>query len=208
MWRPQAAYRRSHQVAACSSNQRSSVKQRRRARWGGHSAGTVLWRVRSGRGCSIRASAGDRVVATPGVWAWLCRPHRPKHAIDVCPANAEPSRNIGRTRFLLVPKLMDGRGIDFRLPPLGETARPRCCNSFGLAFLPAGWSRTRRTPQPCRGRPARVDWLLSRVQRQLSTLQLTDDVLKILQSVGSACPPDRSGAYDVAPATPLENRNE
>ena len=58
----------------------------------GHSAGTFLRRARSGRGCSIRASAEDRVVATPGGLAWLCRPLFPKHAIDACPANAEPSR--------------------------------------------------------------------------------------------------------------------
>ena len=39
----------------------------------GHTVGTCLERARSGRGCSARASAGDRAVADQGGLASLCR---------------------------------------------------------------------------------------------------------------------------------------
>ena len=39
----------------------------------GHNVGTFLQRARSGRGCSARASAGDRAVAAQGGLASLSR---------------------------------------------------------------------------------------------------------------------------------------
>jgi hypothetical protein len=112
-------------------------------------------------------------------------PRSSQRAIDACPANAEPSRNIGRTELLLVPKLVDDRGIDFRLSPLIDTARLRCGISFGLAFLPQVGLELGEHPKHVEegltGSGARVDRLFSRAQRYSFFLQLVDDVLQILQ---------------------------
>ncbi len=112
-------------------------------------------------------------------------PPSSQHAIDACPANAEPSRNIGRTQLLLVPKLVDDRGIDLRLSALVDAARLRCGNSFGLAFLPQVGLELGEYPQHVQegltGSGARVDRLLSRARCHSSFLQLMDDVLQILQ---------------------------
>ena len=55
---------------------------------------------------SATALASSSGALEAKVLACLCRPLLPKRAIDACPANAEPSRNIGRTELLLVPKRM------------------------------------------------------------------------------------------------------
>ena len=50
---------------------------------------------------SATALASSSGALEAKVLACLCRPLLPKRAIDACPANAEPSRNIGRTELLL-----------------------------------------------------------------------------------------------------------
>jgi hypothetical protein len=81
--------------------------------------------------------------------------------------------------------LVDDRGIDFRLSPLVDTARLRCCNSFGLAFLPQVGFELGEHPKHVKegltGSGARVDRLHSRAQRHSPFHQLMDDVLLILQ---------------------------
>ena len=84
----------------------------------GHNVGTFLQCARSGRGCSARASAGDRAVATRGGWARLRRRLLPKYALDAAPANAEPSCNIGRPELLLYRSLWTTAESTFGFRPL------------------------------------------------------------------------------------------
>ena len=67
----------------------------------GHNVGTFLQRARSGRGCSARASAGDRAVAAQGGLASLCRlldHRRIIDAVDRC-SWASVSESDGGTRL-------------------------------------------------------------------------------------------------------------
>ena len=52
-----------------------------------------------------------------------------------CPGQCRTVVQYRPARASPVPELVDDRGIDFRLPPLVDTARLRRGNSFGLAFL-------------------------------------------------------------------------
>ena len=114
----------------------------------------------------------------------LCR-LLPQHAIDAGSANAEPSRNLGRTYLVPVAELANNRGIDLRLPALVHAARLRCGNAFSLPFLPqVGFELSEHAKHVKEGlarRGAGIDRLLRRAQGYLSLLQFMNNVLQIPQ---------------------------
>lgn len=107
------------------------------------------------------------------------------NAIDAGAPNTEPSRNLGRSKLVPVAEVVDDRRIDLRLSALGDAARFRRGNAFGLTFLPQVGLKlsehTEHVEESLASRRARIDWLLCCPQGHLSLLQLMDDILQISQ---------------------------
>jgi hypothetical protein len=124
----------------------------------GHNVGTFLQRARSGRGCSARASAGDRAVATQGGLASLMPPP------GIIAALSTPAVGT-RSSWASVSESDDGTRLSFpSIDPGREVFQPNAVVGLchRLASLPARrlcgpcpadrWSSRAPIP-PCSSRP-------------------------------------------------------
>ena len=113
----------------------------------GHNVGTFLQRARSGRGCSARASAGDRAVAAQAGLASLCRPSSRARDTLIWPDLSTVFRippcttivDIGRAR-LRARRTEQGAALLLRC---SRIPRARCSNSGPRS------ERRARTSSPC-----------------------------------------------------------
>ena len=108
-----------------------------------------------------------------------------QHAIDACPADAEPARDRCRAELFLAAQPHNFDRIDRRLAALIDAARLGRIDPFQLALasqigLELG-EHPERVEECFAGGSAGIDRLLGRPQGDVLGLELVDDVLEVLQ---------------------------